>query len=113
MSRNNGGRIDDEEERLPHNRKGPWYRRANVEPALLAIFFAFGLTWPLTSIFLFYARCIEIYSHEAPPSSSLWPLVSVFYCQYLSSKRSLGQHVCPRATDFVKCERFLLDDLAT
>ena len=61
-----------DDDRLPHNRAGaPWYKRANVEPTLFATFLAFGLVFPLTSIFLFYARCIEIYAHEAPPPSTI------------------------------------------
>lgn len=39
----------------------------NVEPVVFLINFAIGLLVPVTSLFLFYARCVEIVSKEGEP----------------------------------------------
>jgi hypothetical protein len=56
------------EERQSEPPLQPWYKRINVEPTIFIASFGAGLLIPITSLFLFFARCVEIFADRAPVS---------------------------------------------
>jgi len=44
----------------------PWYKKINIEPTIFIYCFIFGLLIPVTSLFLFFARCVEIFADRSP-----------------------------------------------
>ncbi|KAI6237439.1 hypothetical protein M3Y95_00265200 [Aphelenchoides besseyi] len=66
----------------------PWYRTVNVEPTVFLFSVAFGLLIPVTSLFLFYARCVEIFAGRSPDGHYTDIENATHFCMQISQRNN-------------------------